>query len=50
MFRSGSNEARKSLVSDWIKDNKFFMNATSIGMDDEEYNNYLKIYFNQKKI
>ena len=25
MFRSGSNEARKSLVSDWIKDNKFFM-------------------------
>ena len=45
MFRSGSNEARKSLVSDWIKDNKFFMNATSIGMDDEEYNNYLKIYF-----
>ena len=49
MFRSGSNEARKSLVSDWIKDNKFFMNATSIGMDDEEYNNYLKIYFNQKE-
>ena len=48
MFRSGSVEARKSLVSDWIRDNKFFMNATSIGMDDEEYNNYLKIYFNQK--
>lgn len=49
MFRSGSIEARKSLVSDWIKDNKFFMNATSIGLDTEEYNNYLKIYFNQKE-
>lgn len=48
MFRSGSIEARKSLVSDWIRDNKFFMNATSIGMDDCEYNSYLKLYFNQK--
>ena len=48
MFRSGSIEARKSLVSDWIRDNKFFMNATSIGMDDNEYNSYLKLYFNQK--
>ena len=48
MFRSGSIEARKSLVSDWIRDNKFFMNATSIGMDDSEYNSYLKLYFNQK--
>lgn len=49
MFRSGSAEARKSLVSDWIKDNKFFMNATSMSMDEEEYNNYLKIYFQQKE-
>ena len=49
MFRSGSAEARKSLVSDWMKDNKFFMNATSMNMDEEEYNSYLKIYFQQKE-
>ena len=31
MFKYGSSEAKKSLVSDWLKDNKFFINCTAQG-------------------
>lgn len=47
MFKYGSQEAKKSLVSDWLKDNKFFINCNSININDEEYKEYLKIYFQQ---
>ena len=47
MFKYGSSEAKKSLVSDWLKDNKFFINCNSINISDEEYKEYLKIYFQQ---
>lgn len=47
MFKYGSNEAKKSLVSDWIRDNKFFINSIVVGFDEEEYNTYLKLYFKQ---
>jgi ABC-2 type transport system permease protein len=35
MFRQGSEEAKKELVSSWISSNKFFMNAGNIGLNDE---------------
>lgn len=47
MFRYGSPEARKSLVSDWLSGNKFFMNSNVLELDPEEYTSYLKLYFNQ---
>ena len=47
MFRYGSNEAKRELVSDWLKANKFFMNANIIRFDDNEYRSYLRLYFNQ---
>ena len=47
MFRYGSVEARKSLVSDWLKNNKFFMNSNVLDLDNEEYISYLKLYFSQ---
>ena len=47
MFNLGSKEAKKELVSSWIHANKFFMNALVVGFDEEECNNYLKLYFNQ---
>ena len=47
MFRKGSEEARKELVSLWLKDNKFFMNANAVQFTEDEYNKYLKIYFQQ---
>lgn len=47
MFKYGSSEAKRRLVSLWIKNNKFFMNALVVGFDEEECNNYLKAYFKQ---
>lgn len=47
MFRYGSVEARKALVSDWLKSNKFFMNSNVLELDPEEYTSYIKLYFNQ---
>ena len=47
MFKYGSSEAKKSLVSNWLKDNKFFMNTKTIDLDNEEYEEYLCMYFNQ---
>ena len=47
MFRYGSNEAKRELVSDWLKGNKFFMNANVIQFDENEYKQYLRLYFNQ---
>ena len=49
MFRQGSEEAKKELVSSWISSNKFFMNAGNIGLNDEEIKEYLKAYFKQPK-
>ena len=48
MFRYGSVEARKALVSDWLKSNKFFMNSNVLELDPEEYTSYIKLYFKQK--
>ena len=47
MFNYGSPEAKKSLVSDWLKDNKFFMNSKNLNLDTEEYESYICMYFNQ---
>ncbi len=47
MFNLGSKEAKRELVSLWMHGNKFFMNALVVGFDEEEYNNYLKLYFSQ---
>ena len=47
MFNLGSKEAKKKLVSSWIHGNKFFMNSLVVGFDEEEYNNYLRLYFKQ---
>ncbi|MDD6272706.1 MAG: hypothetical protein PUA90_04225 [bacterium] len=46
-FRYGSNEAKKQLVSSWLTDNKFFMNASVVQMTDEEYSMYIRLYFQQ---
>ena len=46
-FKEGSPEAKKALVSDWLSDNKFFMNVKQIDLDNEEYENYICMYFNQ---
>ena len=47
MFRYGSNDAKRALVSHWLKDNKFFMNANAIQFDEEEFKSYVRLYFNQ---
>ena len=47
MFNHGSLEAKKSLISDWLSDNKFFMNIKNIEIDNDEYENYICMYFNQ---
>ena len=36
MFKYGSPEAKKQLVSSWFTGNKFFINANVIEMSDEE--------------
>ena len=47
MFEYGSSEAKRKLVSSWLKDNKFFMNALVLNLSDEEYNSCIKLYFHQ---
>ena len=47
MFRQGSIEARRALVSDWLAGNKFFMNSNVLDLDPEEYISYIKLYFSQ---
>ncbi len=47
MFKHGSTEAKKALVSGWLNDNKFFMNYKTLDLDDTEYEEYLCMYFNQ---
>lgn len=49
MFEYGSPEAKRELVSGWLKENKFFTNANAINLSDEEYEGYIKLYFNQPK-
>ena len=49
MFEYGSSEAKRKLVSKWLKDNKFFMNALVINFDEEELNSYIKLYFHQSE-
>ena len=49
MFNYGSNEAKKELVSDWLSQNKFFMNSLAVDLDDSEFNNYVRMYFKQPK-
>ena len=49
MFEYGSPEAKRELVSAWLKENKFFTNANAINLTDEEYESYIKLYFNQPK-
>ena len=46
-FKYASMEAKRSLVSDWLKNNKFFMNEKNLNLDSEEYENYICMYFNQ---
>ena len=47
MFKYGSTEAKRSLVSRWLKDNKFIINSRAIHMDQDEYESYVCMYFNQ---
>lgn len=47
MFDFGSTEAKRKLVSAWLHGNKFFMNALVVGFDEEEYSNYIRLYFKQ---
>ena len=49
MFEYGSPEAKRELVSAWLKENKFFTNANAINLSDDEYEGYIKLYFNQPK-
>ena len=49
MFRFGSVEARKELVSLWLHENKFFMNALVVELTDEEYDAYISLYFKQSE-
>lgn len=49
MFRFGSVEARKELVSTWLHDNKFFMNALVVELTEEEYDAYISLYFKQSE-
>ena len=47
MFNYASAEVKKKIVSLWLKDNKFFMNANVVMFDEEETKAYLKMYFKQ---
>ena len=47
MFKYGSEEAKRSLVSDWLKANKFIINSRSLNLSSEEYESYICMYFNQ---
>lgn len=45
MFRHGSDEAKKQLIIDWFAGNKFFTNALVVKFTEEEYNDYIGLYF-----
>ena len=47
MFKYGSDEAKRSLVSDWLNANKFIINSKSLHLSQEEYESYICMYFNQ---
>ena len=47
MFKYGADEAKKELISSWFSDNKFFMNALVVGFSEEEYAEYIQLYFKQ---
>lgn len=47
MFNYASDEVKKKIVSGWLKDNKFFMNANVVNFDPEELKTYIKLYFKQ---
>ncbi len=47
MFGYASDEVKKKIVSGWLKENKFFMNANVVMFDPEETKSYLKLYFKQ---
>ena len=47
MFKQGSEEAKKELLSSWINGNKFFMNAANVGLTEAETTEYIKLYFKQ---
>ena len=47
MFNYGSEEAKKGLISSWLSENKFFMNSLVVGFSEEEYREYIKLYFKQ---
>lgn len=49
MFEYGSVEAKRKLVLSWFSDNKFFTNANAINLSEEEYESYIKLYFQQPK-
>lgn len=49
MFEYGSSEAKKALVTSWFIENKFFTNANALNLSDEEYESYIKLYFQQPK-
>ena len=49
MFKYGSSEAKKELITDWVNDNKLFTNALVINFSEEELNNYIKLYFNTNR-
>ncbi len=49
MFKYGSEEAKKELVTLWMKDNKFYTNALSLNLDEEELDSYLKLYFHNSE-
>jgi hypothetical protein len=48
MFKYGSSEAKKEIISYWLKDNKLFMNAVVVKLTDEEVESYIKLYFKQE--
>lgn len=45
MFNYASDEAKKQIVLNWFNDNKFFMNSFVVKFTEEEYNEYLSLYF-----
>ena len=49
MFKYGSTEAKKELVSTWLHENKFFMNALVVELSEEEYDTYISLYFKQSE-
>lgn len=49
MFKYASQEAKKEIVSSWLKDNKLFMNASVVKLTEEEIESYIKLYFKQEE-